>query len=200
MCSTATTWEGIDRALFERCMPIVFSEPQVDVTYDALPEGADAIVASEYLPGQFDARAASCEECIQLVSQCERPTVRTARVYLFSGAPNAEELARIRRHLINPVESREAELAEKQTLQQQYDAPQTVETLAGFTAMDGAELAAFVAKYGLAMDTDDLAFCRDYFKTEQRDPDAYRNPHDRHLLERSLPPYHLFDHAGQRAD
>ncbi|MCI5956241.1 MAG: phosphoribosylformylglycinamidine synthase [Clostridiales bacterium] len=180
--------EGIDRALFERCMPIVFSEPQVDVTYDALPEGADAIVASEYLPGQFDARAASCEECIQLVSQCERPTVRTARVYLFSGAPNAEELARIRRHLINPVESREAELAEKQTLQQQYDAPQTVETLAGFTAMDGDGLAAFVAKYGLAMDTDDLAFCRDYFKTEQRDPtlteirmiDTYWSDHCRH--------------------
>ena len=180
--------EGIDRALFERCMPIVFSEPQVDVTYDALPEGADAIIASEYLPGQFDARAASCEECIQLVSRCERPTVRTARVYLFSGTPNAEELARIRKHLINPVESREADLAEKQTLQQQYDAPQTVETLAGFTAMDDAALAGFVKKYGLAMDTDDLAFCREYFKTERRDPtlteirmiDTYWSDHCRH--------------------
>ncbi|MCI6378499.1 MAG: phosphoribosylformylglycinamidine synthase [Clostridiales bacterium] len=180
--------EGIDRALFERCMPIVFSEPQVDVTHDALPEGADAVIASEYLPGQFDARAASCEECIQLVSQCERPTVRTARVYLLEGAPSAEELARIRKHLINPVESREADLAEKQTLQQQYDAPQTVETLLGFTAMDDAALAAFVAKYGLAMDTDDLAFCREYFKTEGRDPtlteirmiDTYWSDHCRH--------------------
>ena len=71
--------EGIDRELFDRCMPIVFSEPPVDVTYETLPEGADAIIAAEYLPGQFDARAASCEECIQLVSQCERPTVLTAR-------------------------------------------------------------------------------------------------------------------------
>ncbi|MEG2252209.1 MAG: phosphoribosylformylglycinamidine synthase, partial [Clostridia bacterium] len=70
--------EGIDRALFERCMPIVFSEPPLDLTYAELPGGADAILASEYLPGQFDVRAASCEECIQLVSQCDRPTVRTA--------------------------------------------------------------------------------------------------------------------------
>ena len=89
--------EGIEQALFDRCMPVVFSEPPVDVTYDRLPEGADAVIAVEYLPGQFDARAASCEECIQLVSQGERPTVRTARVYLFTGAPTPEELDRIRR-------------------------------------------------------------------------------------------------------
>ena len=95
--------EGIDRALFDRCMPVVFSEPPVDVTYERLPEGADAVIAVEYLPGQFDARAASCEECIQLVSQGERPTVRTARVYLFTGTPTPEELDRIRRHLINPL-------------------------------------------------------------------------------------------------
>ena len=167
--------EGIERALFDRCMPVVFSEPPVDVTYDRLPEGADAVIAVEYLPGQFDARAASCEECIQLVSQGERPTVRTARVYLFTGAPTSEELDRIRRHLINPVESREADLAEKETLRQQYDAPETVETLEGFNALDGEEIAAFVQKYGLAMDRDDLAFCQAYFRSEQRDPTSPRS-------------------------
>ncbi len=180
--------EGIDRELFERCMPIVFSEPPVDVTYDALPKGADAVIASEYLPGQFDARAASCEECIQLVSQCERPTVRTARVYLLSGAPSEEELTRIRKHLINPVESREADLAEKETLRQRYDTPETVETLNGFTAMDDTAVEAFVQKYGLAMDKDDLAFCRAYFQSERRDPtlteirmiDTYWSDHCRH--------------------
>ena len=180
--------EGIDRALFDRCMPIVFSEPPLDVTYEKLPEGADAVIASEYLPGQFDARAASCEECIQLVSQCERPTVRTARVYLFTGNPIAGELERIRRHLINPVESREADLSEKTTLQQKYEKPETVETLAGFTAMDDEAVEAFVSKYGLAMDADDLAFCRAYFQREGRDPtlteirmiDTYWSDHCRH--------------------
>ena len=180
--------EGIERALFERCMPVVFSEPPVDVTYERLPEGADAVIAVEYLPGQFDARAASCEECIQLVSQGERPTVRTARVYLFTGTPTPEELDRIRRHLINPVESREADLAEKETLRQQYDAPETVETLEGFNALDGEEIAAFVQRYGLAMDRDDLAFCQAYFRSEQRDPtiteirmiDTYWSDHCRH--------------------
>ena len=180
--------EGIEQALFDRCMPVVFSEPPVDVTYDRLPEGADAVIAVEYLPGQFDARAASCEECIQLVSQGERPTVRTARVYLFTGTPTPEELDRIRRHLINPVESREADLAEKETLRQQYDTPETVETLEGFNALDGEEIAAFVQKYGLAMDRDDLAFCQAYFRSEQRDPtiteirmiDTYWSDHCRH--------------------
>ena len=180
--------EGIDRELFERCMPIVFSEPAVDQTYARMPDGADAVIATEYLPGQFDVRAASCEECIQLVSQGERPTVATARVYLLSGAPSAEELARIRRHLINPVESREAGLEEKSTLKQRYDTPETVETLEGFTAMDDEALAAFVRRYGLAMDRDDLAFCRAYFQREGRDPtlteirmlDTYWSDHCRH--------------------
>jgi len=180
--------EGIDRDLFEKCMPIVFSEPQVDVTYEQLPEGADQVIAAEYLPGQFDARAASCEECIQLVSQCERPTVLTARVYLFEGNPTEEEMARIRKHLINPVESREASLEEKETLKQQYEQPETVETLTGFIAMNDEEVAEFVKQYGLAMDKDDLAFCRAYFQSEKRDPtlteirmiDTYWSDHCRH--------------------
>ena len=180
--------EGVSDELFDRCMPIVFFEPQLDEHYDTLPTDADVTFAAEYLPGQYDQRAASCEECIQLVGQCDRPTVRTARVYLLTGTPSADEVARIKKHVINPVESREADLGEKDTLRQQYATPDTVETLHGFTAMNAEEVDAFVKKYGLAMDDDDLAFCRDYFASEHRDPtlteirmiDTYWSDHCRH--------------------
>ncbi len=180
--------EGVADELYEKCLPIVFSEPQVDVTYTKLPEGAKAVFAVEFLPGQYDQRAASCEECIQLVGQCDRPTVRSARVYLLDGDFTADELARVKKHVINPVESRETDLAEKETLQQVYDTPDSVETLHGFTTMDMEQVQAFVAKYGLAMDKDDLAFCRDYFASEKRDPtltevrmiDTYWSDHCRH--------------------
>ena len=180
--------EGVSDELFDRCLPIVFFEPQLDEHYDTLPTDADVTFAAEYLPGQYDQRAASCEECIQLVGQCDRPTVRTARVYLLTGTPSADEVARIKKHVINPVESREADLGERDTLRQQYATPDTVETLHGFTAMNAEEVDAFVKKYGLAMDDDDLAFCRDYFASEHRDPtlteirmiDTYWSDHCRH--------------------
>ena len=180
--------EGITETLFEECKPIVFMEPPLDLTYDRLPEGSDAVIASEYLPGQFDARAASCEECIQLASQGERPIVRTARVYLFEGTPTTEELQKIRQHLINPVEAREAEIAEKKTLRESYETPDAVETLHGFIEMDEKSIAEFVKQYGLAMDVSDLLFCRDYFRSEKRDPtlteirmiDTYWSDHCRH--------------------
>ncbi|MBP3638110.1 MAG: phosphoribosylformylglycinamidine synthase [Clostridia bacterium] len=180
--------EGVTDELYNTCKPIVFSEPQVDVTYDKLPEGGKAVFAVEYLPGQYDQRAASCEECIQLVGQCERPTVRTARVYILEGDFTEDELNKVKKHVINPVESREADLAEKATLQQNYETPDHVETLTGFTTMDMDAVQEFVKKYGLAMDKDDLAFCRDYFASEKRDPtlteirmiDTYWSDHCRH--------------------
>ncbi len=180
--------EGVAEDLYLKCLPIVFSEPQVDVTYTELPQGAKAVFAVEFLPGQYDQRAASCEECIQLVGQCDRPTVRSARVYLLDGDFTEEELGRVKKHVINPVESREADLAEKETLQQVYETPDHVETLTGFTTMDMDAVQEFVKKYGLAMDKDDLAFCRDYFASEHRDPtlteirmiDTYWSDHCRH--------------------
>ena len=180
--------EGLADDLYRKCVPVVFSEPQLDLTYETLPEGGAAVFAVEYLPGQFDQRAASCEECIQLVQPCDRPTVRTARVYILEGNPNTDELARIKKHVINPVEAREASLAERETLREQYETPDTVETLTGFTRMDQAQVADFVAKYGLAMDADDLAFCQRYFASEKRDPtlteirmiDTYWSDHCRH--------------------
>ena len=98
--------EGIGQELFERCRNTVFSEPQVDVTYEAIPDSSNTI-AVEYLPGQYDQRADSCAQCIQIVSQEQRPAVRTARIFLLYGNLTDEDILSIKRYLINPVEARE---------------------------------------------------------------------------------------------
>ena len=180
--------EGISKELFESCISTVFSEPQLDNTSAELPTGDFVVLATEYLPGQFDQRAASASECIQLISQGERPTVATARVFLIEGNPTAAELAEIEKYLINPVEARKASLAEKATLKTDYAIPTPVETLTGFTELSAAELADFVKNYGLAMDEGDIAFCQEYFKKEGKDPtiteirmiDTYWSDHCRH--------------------
>ena len=179
--------EGIDEALFEKAVPTVFSEPPVDVTYDALP-AAQHVFAVEYLPGQFDQRADSASQCIQLLSQGERPDVRSARVYLLDGDLTEEDLAAIKKYVINPVEAREADLAERTTLKMDFAVPTKVETLDGFTALDDAALETFRTEKGLAMDHADIVFCQQYFRSEHRDPtiteirliDTYWSDHCRH--------------------
>lgn len=179
--------EGVSEALFRQCVPTVFSEPPVDQTYEQCP-AADVVFAVEYLPGQFDQRADSASECIQLMSQGERPAVRTARVYLLQGNPTQQELAQIKKYVINPVEAREADLAEKQTLQMEYEMPGAVEILKGFCELDEEGLQVFVQQKGLAMDLADIKFCQQYFNEEERDPtiteirmiDTYWSDHCRH--------------------
>ncbi|WP_294758256.1 phosphoribosylformylglycinamidine synthase [uncultured Gemmiger sp.] len=179
--------EGIDEALFEKAIPTVFSEPPVDVTYDALP-AAQYVFAVEYLPGQFDQRADSASQCIQLLSQGERPDVRSARVYLLDGDLTDEDIAAIKKYVINPVEAREADLAERTTLKMDFAVPTEVETLDGFTALDDAALETFRNEKGLAMDHADIVFCQQYFRSEHRDPtiteirliDTYWSDHCRH--------------------
>ena len=180
--------EGIDQALFEKCIPIVFSEPQVDkISFDC-PKGDFHIIASEYLPGQFDACAASCEECIELISEGIRPLVRTARLFLLEGTPTEQEIERIKQYLINPVESKETTLETKTTLKQNYADPEDVPILTGFINMSQEELQTVDNTWGLAMDLDDLRCCQNYFKTENRDPsfteirmiDTYWSDHCRH--------------------
>ena len=179
--------EGIDKDLFDKAIPTVFSEPPVDVTYDALP-AAQAVFAVEYLPGQFDQRADSASQCIQLLSQGERPDVRSARVYLLEGTLSEDDLNTIKKYVINPVEAREASLEARATLRMEFAVPTAVETLTGFTALDDAALEAFRCEKGLAMDHADIVFCQDYFKSEQRDPtiteirliDTYWSDHCRH--------------------
>jgi len=182
--------ENIDSELFAYAVRTVFSEPQLDIVYDELPsvEGA-TVFAVEYLPGQFDQRADSAAQCIQILSQGERPDVHSARIYLLEGSLSAEDIDRIKHYVINPVESREATMEKPETLAVVYDIPTTVETLNGFCELDDNALASFVKEKGLAMDLDDLRFCRDYFaKEEGRDPtiteirmiDTYWSDHCRH--------------------
>ena len=180
--------EHITPELFDYAVKTVFSEPQVDlVTREADTDGA-SVFAVEYLPGQFDQRADSAAQCIQIISQGERPDVRTARVYLLYGALTDAELAAVKKHVINPVDSREASLALPETLEIRYEIPTEVETLTGFCARSDEELAQLIDERGLAMDLDDIRFCRDYFRTEQRDPtitelrmiDTYWSDHCRH--------------------
>ncbi len=179
--------EKIEKSLFDYAVSTVFSEPQVDnVTYN-VPQG-QIVFAVEPLPGQFDQRADSAAQCIQILSQGERPLVRTAKVYVLSGNLTEEQVAAIKRHVINPVESREASLDEAKTLEMEVTVPETVATVEGFLELDSKGLSSMVSELGLAMDLDDITFCQAYFKTEGRNPtiteirmiDTYWSDHCRH--------------------
>ena len=176
---------------FQRAVPTVFSEPAVDHTYTELPalEEGQRTFATEYLPGQFDQRADSCEQCIQILLQGERCRVRTADVYVVTGNLTDAEFDRLKKYLINPVERREASPELPETLDTNYTIPTTVETLTGFISLSEDELKQFIADYGLAMDLGDIQFCQKYFRdTEHRDPtitevrmiDTYWSDHCRH--------------------
>ena len=180
--------ENIDKELFDYAKGTVFSEPQLDIVSDEIDLDGDVVFAVEFLPGQFDQRADSAAQCIQIISQGERPTVRTAKVYMLYGKISETEIAEIKKYVINPVESRQATLDTFETLQAEYEIPDSVETLDGFCKLTKSELADFVKNYGLAMDEDDIAFCQNYFISEQRDPtiteirmiDTYWSDHCRH--------------------
>ena len=124
--------ENIDEKLFDYCKKTVFSEPQLDNISDEINVDSDFVFAVEYLPGQFDQRANSAAECIQLISKTDRPTVRTAKVYLLYGNLTESEVAEIKKYVINPVEAREASLDKVDTLKIDYEIPTTVKTLTGF--------------------------------------------------------------------
>ena len=126
--------EGSDEELFNQCANTVFSEPPVDNTYAELPASDGVSFAVEYLPGQFDQRADSAAECIQLISQGERPLVRSARVYLLEGTLTDEQVAEIKKYVINPVEAREASLDTKATLKMEHPVPTEVEVLEASTS------------------------------------------------------------------
>ncbi|MBO5089925.1 MAG: phosphoribosylformylglycinamidine synthase [Clostridia bacterium] len=180
--------ENIEKELFDYAVNTVFSEPQLDIATAEIETSGATVFATEYLPGQYDQRADSAAQCIQIISQKERPTVKTAKIYCIYGKVSADDIAAIKKYVINPVEAREAALELPKTLKVDYDIPTTVETLEGFIDLDEKGLADFVKNYGLAMDTDDIAFCQNYFKSENRNPtiteirmiDTYWSDHCRH--------------------
>ena len=182
--------EGIDEELFASCVPTVFSEPQTDDASADMPAAADGatVFAVEFLPGQFDQRADSASECIQLISQGERPTVRSAKVYVLEGELSAADVDAVKHYVINPVEAREASLEPKVTLATNVPEPEPVEVLEDFLSLDDEQLQAFIDERGLAMDLADIKFCQEYFGGEGRVPtiteikmiDTYWSDHCRH--------------------
>ncbi len=180
--------ENISRDLFLKSVKTVFSEPQLDMTSEDLPENLGSVFAVEYLPGQFDQRADSAAQCIQIISCAERPVIKTARVYGIKGSISKEDISAIKKYVINPVEAREASLEKPETLTEKYDVPDKVKIIKGFRNMNRSAVSKFISDYGLAMDEADLEFCRNYFVSEKRDPtiteirmiDTYWSDHCRH--------------------
>ena len=184
--------EGVDEAVYAAARTTILSEPQVDKLWDEkmpAPRGEHTLLAVEALPGQYDQRADSCAQCIQMMTGGERPAVRAATVYVLQGALTPEELDKARGYLINPVESREAALDKPETLRQSYPVPEDVPVLDGFAHMSEEELRQVLDTYGLAMDLADLKFFQQYmFEEELRDPtltelrvvDTYWSDHCRH--------------------
>ena len=142
--------EGLDEELFDYAVGTVFSEPQLDDTMTELPE-ADYIFAVEYLPGQFDQRAASASECIQLISKGERPEIRSAKVYALYGNLTDGELEAAKKYVINPVEAREASMELPETLEIKYEIPTEVDIIHGFRDMDDEALQNMIDELGLAI-------------------------------------------------
>lgn len=182
---------GISDEEYLGARSVIFSEPPVDRVYDEEIsfEADEKVFAVEYLPGQYDQRADSASQCIQMLTRGEKPQCRAARLIVVKGAVSAEEFRRVKEYCINPVDSHEADLAKPDTLDMEVERPGDVKILEGFTAMDGEAVAAMVSDMGLAMSAGDLAFCRDYFRDgERRDPsltelrliDTYWSDHCRH--------------------
>ena len=181
---------GLDDVAFEAAKNMIFSEPPVDAVYDELPAGKDdTVLAVEYLPGQYDQRADSAMQCLQMLTMKNDSLVRTAQVLVLSGSLSADDVAAIKHYCINPVEAREASLDPVSTLEMPWEKPADVPVIDGFDAMDDAALKELSAHMGLAMSFDDLKFVQTYFRDEEkRNPtvteirviDTYWSDHCRH--------------------
>ena len=183
--------DGLSDEEFAAARGTIFSEPNVDNVYGedfVFPEGYQ-VFATEYLPGQYDQRADSAAQCVQLLTQKERPQVLTARVIAIKGDISAEEMDKIKSYLVNPVESRLASMEKPESLDMKADVPADVARVTGFTQWNDEEMKAYFDSMGFAMTLDDLLFCRDYFRDEEhRDPtvtelrviDTYWSDHCRH--------------------
>lgn len=183
--------EGINDEIFEKAKNTVFSEPQVDECFEEEYPFAkeDKIFGVEYLPGQFDQRANSLSECLQILTEGERPLAKSAKIYVIKGKISTEDLEKIKKYIINPVDSRECTLEKLKTVKDEHPEPKDVAIVEGFIHMTDEDSKKFYDKYGFAMDIEDLKFCQKYFRdVEKRDPtmtemkmiDTYWSDHCRH--------------------
>lgn len=179
--------EGLSDEDFAKARSVVFSEPPVDNVFDEVDFGGKTVIATEYLPGQFDQRADSAAQCVQLLTLKDKPLVKTANIYVFD-ALSASDEKKIKHFLINPVEMREASLDFPSTLKDEIQPVSREKKVEGFTLFDKEQTAKYHQANGFAMTVEDLAFVRDYFKSKGRDPyftelkviDTYWSDHCRH--------------------
>lgn len=180
---------NIDDEDFQRSVTTVFSEPNQDIVYFEEIELSGHVFAIEYLPGQYDQRADSAAQCIQIVTGKEKPPVKYARVFVLEGDLSKEDIEKIKNYCINPVDSREAELTKPSTLNEEYPFAKDVETVDNFINKSKKEIEEYRTDIGLAMSSEDLLFCQEYFKSiEKRNPtiteikviDTYWSDHCRH--------------------
>ncbi len=181
--------EGVDEPTMQKALGTIFSEPPVDIVYEDMSflEGMD-IVITEYLEGQYDQRADSAEQCVQFLSSGVRPKIACATVYAFEGL-NKEQLARVKKHLINPIDSKEGSLELPETLKKKRAIKGQMRIVAeGFIGLEGPALKRYFTEFGFAMSFDDLLFVQNYFKKLNREPtytelkviDTYWSDHCRH--------------------
>ena len=182
--------ENISEETYKKALVTVFSEPPVDTVFEETFELGNAKTFSvEYLPGQFDQRADSAEQCVKLLNEEEEPVIRTATTYVIEGEVTEEQLEAIKHHCINPVDSRETGLEKPETLVQDFEEPADVASFDGFQTMQEAELKELYSSLNLAMTFKDFLHIQKYFKNEEhRDPsvteirvlDTYWSDHCRH--------------------
>ena len=183
--------EGLSDEVCEYASKTIFSEPNLDIVYNENVEyDKDAkVFAVEYLPGQYDQRADWAAQCVQIINEGQRPNINSAKLYILSGEIDDKLFDKIKSYIINPVDSREANLEKPVTLEIKTDIPTEVETITGFIDFDKKELENFLNKQGLAMTIEDLEYIQEYFKNqEKRNPtiteikvlDTYWSDHCRH--------------------
>lgn len=182
---------GLDGESFEKAKNTILSETNADTVYDEKISIGDEfkVFAMEYLPGQYDQRADSAAQCVQLLTQGERPQVVTAKVIAVSGNISDTDFKKIKDYLINPVESKLASFEKPESLDMKANVPDNVAVIKGFTVWNDEEMEKYYSSMGFAMTLSDLKFCRDYFRDEEhRDPtvtelrviDTYWSDHCRH--------------------
>ena len=183
--------ENLSDDTYQKALGTVFSEPPVDILYEEVfdKNDTDQVFSVEYLPGQFDQRADSAEQCVKLLNENEEPVIRSATTYIIEGNVDAEQMERIKSHCINPVDSREASSVKPETLVTVFEEPADVKIFDGFQTMEEQALRELYDSLGLAMTFKDFLHIQNYFKNEEhRDPsmteirvlDTYWSDHCRH--------------------
>lgn len=183
--------ENVSEETYQKALGTVFSEPPVDMVYEEKVQfdAKDRTFSVEYLPGQFDQRADSAEQCVKLLHESENPIIRSATTYILSGKISDDEFSKIKEYCINPVDSRETDETKPETLVTEFEDPADVQIFDGFKDMGEDKLKELYDSLGLAMTFKDFLHIQNYYKTEEnRDPsmteirvlDTYWSDHCRH--------------------